>query len=52
MEAINKDEMTSIFGGQEEPAICRELQGEASAHANDPEFDWDAWADLFYEFCV
>ena len=52
MEAIKKDEMKSILGGQEEPTVCRELQGEAAAHENDPEYDWDAWADLFYEYCV
>lgn len=49
MENISEKEMATLLGGSAD--ICRELIGEGNAHKEDPNYDWDTWADLVGEYC-
>lgn len=52
MKALTEQELINLKGGFTSNLRCAdELQDEAGQHMDDPEYDWEDWADRYMD-CV
>lgn len=49
MESIKESEMLLIMGGQ--LSECEQIIAEGNRNSNNPEFNWDRWAEAFEDIC-